>query len=165
MITYVKGDATQPIGDGPKVITHICNDQGKWGAGFVLALSARNPLPEQAYRRWYTERGKTGTPFRLGEMQLVSFAPNTMVCNMIAQQGFGMTRKTESGDVYVPPIRYAWLSSCFTKLTKALYYTPEATIHMPRIGCGLAGGEWSKIEILIEYFLVNRGFAVTVYNL
>lgn len=26
MITYLKGDATQPIGDGCKIIIHICND-------------------------------------------------------------------------------------------------------------------------------------------
>lgn len=40
-IHYVTGDATEPIGEGEKIIAHICNDQGGWGAGFVLALSKK----------------------------------------------------------------------------------------------------------------------------
>jgi hypothetical protein len=35
---------------------------------------------------------------------------------------------------------------------------------MPRIGCGLAGGEWSIVEPLIEEHLVKVGVPVTVYN-
>jgi hypothetical protein len=34
----------------------------------------------------------------------------------------------------------------------------------PRIGRGLAGGEWSKIEPLIEKYLVGAGVAVTEYD-
>jgi hypothetical protein len=35
---------------------------------------------------------------------------------------------------------------------------------MPRIGCGLAGGDWSRIEPLIEESLVRRGLPVSVYD-
>jgi hypothetical protein len=35
---------------------------------------------------------------------------------------------------------------------------------MPRIGCGLAGGTWSRIEPLITERLVKHGIAVTVYD-
>jgi hypothetical protein len=35
---------------------------------------------------------------------------------------------------------------------------------MPRIGCGLAGGKWSRVEPLITERLVRRGIAVTVYD-
>ena len=52
-ILYIKGDATAPIGSGVKVITHICNDIGGWGKGFVLALSKKWKMPEEAYRQWY----------------------------------------------------------------------------------------------------------------
>jgi hypothetical protein len=37
-----------------------------------------------------------------------------------------------------------------------------AFVHMPRIGCGLAGGEWRRVEPLIERRLVRRGIPVTV---
>jgi len=40
-INYRHGDATAPKADGPVVIVHVCNDVGKWGKGFVLAVSKR----------------------------------------------------------------------------------------------------------------------------
>ena len=40
----------------------------------------------------------------------------------------------------------------------------EASVHMPRIGCGLAGGTWDRIEPLIQTHLADRGIAVTVYD-
>src|SRR5262245_22379163 len=50
-LRIVRGDATAPRVDGPKIIAHVCNDVGGWGAGFVLAVSRRWPEPERAYRR------------------------------------------------------------------------------------------------------------------
>ena len=40
----------------------------------------------------------------------------------------------------------------------------NASVHMPRIGCGLAGGDWSKVVPLIEKHLIAAGAAVTVYD-
>lgn len=39
-----------------------------------------------------------------------------------------------------------------------------AFVHMPRTGCGLAGGTWSRIEPLIETRLTGRGLSVSVYD-
>lgn len=39
-----------------------------------------------------------------------------------------------------------------------------ASVHMPRIGCGLAGGRWTRVEPLIAGRLADRGIAVTVYD-
>jgi hypothetical protein len=36
---------------------------------------------------------------------------------------------------------------------------------MPRIGCGLAGGQWSEIEPIIERTLLAAGVEVYVYDL
>jgi O-acetyl-ADP-ribose deacetylase (regulator of RNase III) len=55
-IAYHTGDATRPVGRGNKIIAHVCNDQGRWGKGFVMAISARWPLPEEAYRKWFDEQ-------------------------------------------------------------------------------------------------------------
>ncbi len=68
-IRFLKGDATCPQAKGVKIIAHVCNDQGKWGKGFVMALSARWPGPEQAYRQWYRDRARND--FGLGSVQLV----------------------------------------------------------------------------------------------
>jgi len=35
---------------------------------------------------------------------------------------------------------------------------------MPRIGCGLAGGKWQKIEPIVENILVNNNINVFVYD-
>src|SRR5215207_1910949 len=96
-IAYVIGDATTPVGNGPKIICHVCNDIGAWGAGFVLAISRRWPQPEAAFRDWFA--GKAENDFALGAVQLVAVGPDLWVANMIGQRGI---RKSKSG----PPIRY-----------------------------------------------------------
>src|SRR4051812_13788642 len=95
-IQYVKGDATLPIGAGNKIIVHICDDEGGWGKGFVLAISNRWPEPEAEYREWF----KSGKDFTLGAVQYVRVAPDTWVANIIGQHGMN---KDKQGN---PPIRY-----------------------------------------------------------
>jgi hypothetical protein len=41
----------------------------------------------------------------------------------------------------------------------------NASVHMPRIGCGLAGGTWEEVEPLVDAELLKRGFTVTVYDM
>jgi len=41
----------------------------------------------------------------------------------------------------------------------------DATVHMARIGCGLAGGTRDKMEPLIESALTGKNISVTVYDL
>jgi O-acetyl-ADP-ribose deacetylase (regulator of RNase III) len=153
-ITYLKGDATCPQAKGHKVIAHVCNDIGGWGKGFVLALSRRWAQPEAEYRAWHRS-GKEGG-FGLGAVQFVQVETYVWVANMVAQRG---TKKGSSG----PPIRYEAVAACLGEVAaKALEL--RASVHMPRIGCGLAGGEWSRVEPLIEEQLCARGVKVTVYD-
>jgi len=153
-ITYVRGDATAPLGKGVKLIAHVCNDIGGWGKGFVLALSNRWPEPEAAYRRWHRERA--GNDFALGATQFVKVDRYVWVANMIGQRG------TKTGSKGVP-VRYEAIDTALAPLAdKALEL--GASVHMPRIGCGLAGGKWSRVEPLITERLIERGIKVTVYD-
>ncbi len=153
-IRFVRGDATAPVGDGLKIIAHVCNDIGAWGKGFVLAVSRRWSRPEEAYREWFAGGAKDG--FALGQVQLVQVDPSIWVANMIGQRGI---RRSASG----PPIRYEALAQCLDQVAeKALEL--DASVHMPRIGCGLAGGEWSQVERLVQDNLSDRGVPVTVYD-
>jgi O-acetyl-ADP-ribose deacetylase (regulator of RNase III) len=153
-ITYVKGDATCPQAKGVKIICHICNDIGGWGKGFVLALSKRWEAPEAEYRKWHST-GKNGG-FALGAVQFVQVEPYIWVANMVAQRGI---KRGSSG----PPIRYEAVAACLTQLAvRALEL--GASVHMPRIGCGLAGGKWSEVEPMIEQSLIAAGVPVTVYD-
>ncbi len=154
-INYVIGDATQPISENPVVICHIVNNLGKWGKGFVMALSRRYPQPEREYRRWY--RGETGIPWGLGQVQFVEINPRLWVANMIAQHGIGSDQNGQ------PPIRYAVLSSSLAKVAD-FALSHQAEVHLPRIGTGLAGGKWEQIAPLLEQNLTQRGIVVTVYD-
>ncbi|MGW3175263.1 macro domain-containing protein [Streptomyces sp. NPDC001153] len=153
-ITYVRGDATVPSVKGVKVIAHVCNDIGGWGKGFVLALSRRWPEPEAAYRAWHRDRAHSD--FGLGAVQLVRVEPYVWVANMIGQRGI---RRGSKG----VPVRYEAIDTALDRLAGEVTEL-GASVHMPRIGCGLAGGTWSRIEPLITERLVKRGIAVTVYD-
>ena len=153
-IHYLKGDATSPQAKGNKIIAHICNDLGGWGKGFVLALSKRWKEPERQYRQWHRARAKND--FALGAVQFVQVSSQITIANMIGQKGM----KTGSKG---PPIRYEAVDS---SLAQVVSHAQEisASIHMPKIGCGLAGGKWEFIEPLILNHLEKTNMKVYVYD-
>lgn len=65
-------------------------------------------------------------------MQLVQVKPDTRVANMIGQRG---TRTGSNG----PPVRYDAIERCLAALAEHTEQL-DASVHMPRSGCGLAGG-------------------------
>jgi O-acetyl-ADP-ribose deacetylase (regulator of RNase III) len=155
-IQYLRGDATQPVGSGPKIIAHICNDVGGWGRGFVVALSQRWSQPEAAYRDWYRGRDD-GNDFELGAVQIVAVEEDLFVANIIGQHGI---RPTADG----PPVRYWAIEAGLSDLADEALGL-GASVHMPRIGCGLAGGEWESIESIITRTLLASDIETTVYDL
>ena len=146
MIKYVVGDATEPQGSGPQIIAHIVNNRGGWGRGFVVALSQKYPEAEEVYRELAPEG------LKLGDIQVVN-AGNRYICNMIAQDGYGTADRPRA-------VNYAALSKCLLSLGE---YFPNHSIHMPRIGAGLGGGDWDIIEQLIGDAL--GGHYVYIYDL
>ena len=154
MIHYLKADATVPQAEGNIVIAHICNDIGAWGKGFVLALSKRWKYPEKQYKQWYKEGGN----FALGEVQFVSVEEKIWVANLIGQHNI---YKDENGD---PPIRYEAVKRGL-QIIADFAYEINAKVQMPRIGCGLAGGSWDRIEKLIRQTLLRKNIEVFVCDL
>lgn len=157
MISYVVGDATQPLGRGNKVIAHVCNDVGGWGRGFVLSLSARWPQPERNYRSWFRQQSDSDRypPLALGQAMFVKVEEDVYVANMVAQHDVA---PTDAG----PPIRYEALEQCLEQV-REFARDINASVHMPRIGCGLAGGEWARVEEIVERVLSD--VEVYVYDL
>ena len=151
-IIYLKGSPMAQLPEGIKIIPHLCNDSGGWSRGFALAISKRWKEPERQYRKWHKERNN----FRLGEIRLVRVEPYAYVANMIALKGV----KPGSKDV---PISYEAVEKCLNKLSQEAIKL-SASVHMPRIGCGGAGGKWEKIEPLISDALVKNGTDVFVYD-
>lgn len=151
-IIYLKVDATFPQVKGYKVIAHICNNRGSWGAGFVMAISKKWSSPEIEYRKWIET--KTAT---LGEIQLVPVEDEIVIANMIAQDGFVN---------FLNPVavRYESLKECLNKLAYRIKAN-DVSVHMPRIGCGIAGGKWELIEPIIKETLCKNDIQVYVYDL
>ena len=82
--------------------------------------------------------------------------PLVIAVLLIAQKGYGQSSK--------PRIRYGALESTLAKLA-SFARTNDAPVHMPRIGSGYAGGNWSIIEEMIVENLVRKGIDATVYDL
>jgi O-acetyl-ADP-ribose deacetylase (regulator of RNase III) len=136
MIKYIIGDATCPVGSGKQAIVHICNDKGGWGAGFVLALSKKWKEPERQYRKWAKSEH-----FKLGKIQVVKCSDDLYVINMVAQRGFALPG-------YVP-LSYTALRDCLKQVNEFAKQS-NITLHAPKFGAGLAGGDWRKIEAIIN---------------
>ncbi len=153
-IKYLKGDATQPIGNGNKVIVHVCNDIGAWGRGFVVAVSRRWKEPEKKFRAW----AQSGEKFELGEVQFVQVEPTIWVANLIGQHD--IKRK---GNNDVTPVRYGAIRQGLNKVS-TFAKEVNATVHMPRIGCGLSGGTWDQIEPMILNELIEQRIETYVYD-
>ena len=141
-IIYAVGDATVPMNSG-------------WGKGFVQPLSKRYPEAGVQYRMWF--RRKTDPPFALGQVQFVEVGPELWVANMIAQHGIGRQGP-------MPPIRYEALRECLQSV-RAFTQAHGGFVQMPRIGCGLAGGDWKIISKIVEDELVSHGLFVLVLDL
>lgn len=125
------GDATH-VRD-QTIIAHVCNDIGKWGAGFTRAIDLRWPEVRCAYVAW--EGGATPTLRALGQVQFIrTQRQDVIVANMIAQHGV----RGRSNPV---PLNNSALRTCL--LTVLQVATAQGyRVVMPRVGCGLAGGQW-----------------------
>jgi Zn-dependent peptidase ImmA (M78 family) len=154
-ITYVTGDALSPVADGPAIVAHVVNDATpNWGGrGFAQAVRERMPHVQEDFRMWVRLHRPL---FRLGESRLYKISATRWIETMICQEGYGPSVS--------PRLRYAPLQACLIRLADhALAH--EATVHMPRIGAGQAGGSWEIIEELIGQEVCGRGVLVNVYDL
>ena len=75
---------------------------------------------------------------------------------MVAQHGM---RAGRSG----PPICYDAVEWCLEAVAGHASRL-GASVHMPRIGFGLAGGKWALIEPIIIRTLCTRSIVTTVYD-
>ncbi len=149
-ITYLKGDATYPIGEGQKILPHICNTVGAWHKGYVVSLSKRWKEPEAFY---LSQRGK----WFLGDVHLVKVTEDITVANMIAQRAL----RSQWNPM---PFDAAACERCLEKVAEAALMN-HATIHAPRFGSGLSGARWSTVAHIIERTLCSKDIPVYIYDL
>lgn len=148
MLVYKKGDVT---GAHEDIIAHGCNAQGVMGSGVAKAIRDKWPGAYEAYRKEYEERGLS-----LGEV-IIFQAPDATIANCITQEFYG-----KDGKVYVD---YDAVHKCMAALRKYCQDQNLTTVAMPKIGAGLGGGDWVRIEGLIKYEFEDTGIKISVYEL
>lgn len=155
MINYKKGNCLQDS-DEKRIILHIVNNKGGFGKGFALSVGNKYPIVSNRYKDWY--RGsilKSDTNFKLGNIQSVKISSDLTIINMLCQNGYAS--KLGNGI----PLSYHALKLCLEKVQ--FRNKDKIQIWMPKIGSGLAGGNWNTIEKMIESTLINTN--VTVFEL
>jgi hypothetical protein len=166
-IQYLSGDATDPnLGQDMQtmhIIIHCCNNKGAWGSGFVLALNKLSPEPKRMYKKM--------APYKLGDIAFVKIKSNLLVANIIGQDGYGRNHRKY--------VKYWAIKDACEELVKLLpslapprpyplsdcQHPYNVHIHAPRLGAGLAGGEWEEIEMILQRVFCDQNIPVTIYDL
>ena len=152
-IYIVYGDATEPRGEGVKIIAQVINTSGALGFGFGRAMSTKYPESKKSVQDWKKEKSE----FFLGNSRLVEISDNLFVFQMLAQQGI----RPKQGSV---PLSYSSLRYCLQNL-KDIALSLNASVHMPAIGAGQAKGDWNIIKGMIYDELIMEGVDVKIYLL
>lgn len=155
MVTHVKGDLLTSDCD---YICHQVNCQGRMGSGIAKQIRNRFPEVYEKYINRYEDtvwRGR-GTEVMLGSIDIVRLREsNRYVINMYSQADYGYDRN-----------RYTSYDAFAMALEEIKLEVPAGySIGFPKnIGCGLGGGDWRIISILIESILGNER-EVYIYEL
>lgn len=124
-----------------KIIAHGCNCKNAMGSGVAKAIYEKYPEVKSRYHRYcegvLIQRGGKSEQL-LGDIQVIESKGKTIV-NCFTQLNYGYDGKRY--------LNYAALVECFKHLTVTF---PNARIAIPKIGAGLAGGNWEFIEELIN---------------
>lgn len=117
------------------------NSRNSHGSGLAKSISEKWPQVKKEYHKFYSLKGYLG----IGEFSIVpvDLELNLHVVNMVTQDNFGY-----DGKVYVS---YSAIEVGLINLCKHIEFNGlEKTIHLPKIGCGLAGGDWSIVSGIIS---------------
>ena len=154
-ITSVSGDVTQPRGSGPKLIAHVVNDQASRWARHSLAGQLAQAYPHAAFlfSTWVLD---DPTNLRLGNVHLATMPDQDLtVASMVAQHGYGPSHEMR--------LRYEALEACLRTVADHAARL-GASVHLPRIGTGQAGGRWPVVRELIDRTMCRHHLLVTVYT-
>lgn len=140
----IKGDILNglPKATNKTVVLHGCNCLHIMGAGIALYFRKRFPLVYEVDCATVARDTK-----KLGTYSIAPINEEFHILNCYTQFGI-------QPDVYSnPPVDYNAIRRCLN--TVAIAYA-DWEIRLPKIGCGLAGGDWSVVKSIIEEELGDR---------
>lgn len=150
-LSYRKGDVIQAfLDDEFQAFAHGCNCFKVMGAGVAAQVRARLPTLYQA------DRNFDSTPqYRLGRISTYLWSESKVGFNLYTQFRYGGNKEVD----------YQAIEKSLTRVRDSMIYLGLNTLGIPRIGCGLGGGEWSQVEFIIDQVFRNTDFTITVYDL
>lgn len=155
-IHYAAGDVSRAIAGGPILIAHIVSDSARsWSRqGVARSLAEAYPQARDAFRAWAVASRDN---LKLGNVHVVDVGHQepVLIASMVAQQGYGRSS--------APRLVYSALAQTLEKVADVATKI-NASVHLPRLGAGQAGGRWDVIEQEISQSLASRGLSVTVYT-
>lgn len=153
-IAYLQGDVLRPRGTGPRMVLMLVNDAARrWGGGLAHTAARRFPGAQDAFSTWIS-----GLPRRerLGQALFTDVGNGVTLASLVAQEGYGASN--------APRVRYTALSRALARVAEEAARL-GASVHMPRLGAGGAGGSWDVVEGIVTDLLVDRDIPTTVYEL
>lgn len=144
----IKGDLIQLAKQRPSqfdLIAHSCNCQNNFGAG--IALQIKREFPEAYEADCATIKGDSG---KLGTYTFAVIGGLTLL-NIYGQDRFGRGKHAD----------YGAIRSCLKKIKEDF---GDKRIGLPKIGAGLAGGDWEIISKIIEEELEGVDVTIVEYQ-
>lgn len=126
-ITYCRGNLLD-VAEG--IIVHGVNKQGVMGAGVAKAIKQKYP---QCFYK-YTEHIPNTS---LGDVIWCNATKDLIIANAVTQNRYGTDKRH---------VNYMAVGLAFSEVFRVAHKQP---IHIPKIGAGLAGGDWNCIEQII----------------
>lgn len=170
MYYETKGDLIKLALEGNfDVIAHGCNCLSTMGAGIAPQMAKAFGCDRFFMETWGPNIEKLGCidfeTFVLGEKTIWSLSeyknnrnePELTVVNAYTQYSYGRNHL----DGVSKPIDYEALTLCMRKINVVF---KGKHIGLPKIGAGLAGGDWERIKQIIQTELVDCDVTVVIYE-
>ena len=152
MITYKKGDLLEFTEDA---FGHGCNCQSTMGSG--VAKSVRAKFPEM-----YTVadcQSPLSKEEKLGKFSYLVFPDGRFGINIYSQFDY------KGRNVGKMDLSYGALEKGLESACNFLVRESKKTLALPKIGAGLAGGDWNVIEGIIKRVSDKTGIDIIIYEL
>lgn len=152
MIKYKKGDLIAAAKNGEvNVIAHQCNCFCNMGRGIAPLIAKAFPSAEKA-----DNDTRKGDEYKLGTYSVAYDAEyGVYIFNLYGQYGHW---KRSDGKINTD---YEALRRALRGMADLVF--EEDKIGLPKVGCGLGGGDWSIVSAIIDEELGE--FDVTIYEL
>lgn len=139
---YQKGNIIELVKSGKfDAIAHGCNCFCTMGAG--IAKQIKYAFPLVYYADLLTESGDKSKLGKIVPVLIKEKDKSFYVINAYTQYVYSSTKKA---------VDYTALRECFVEINKEF---AGKKVGIPKIGCGLAGGDWNIVERIIDSVTID----------